>query len=201
MLSKDKLLEVFSQTFKIEICVKPRLTKNFIKKSIKELLIRHNEKYDTEIEDINISFFDEYEDTLEYNDCRILVGDEVVQCIKAPDLSGEFKSDDYYNSIISITEQILDLWHDKIIEIQDENLRKLESFIEDEYYEIVYAYYSLFQPEKNGFKYLKKLATRYPNSKYMERLIFIYRKGKNNWHRGNKKLYEKLTIRKDKYRF
>ena len=138
---------------------------------------------------------------LEHNECRVFVGNKIVQYTKCPDiyttdLSVEIPQSisDYYMSIVPITEQILNIWHDKIVEIQDENNKKLENYKLDGYDELIFAYYSINSDDR-AFQYLKKLATRYPNSNYNNRLRRVYRNGLYG-HRRNKKLACKINKRK-----
>ena len=144
------------------------------------IMLNHNRNYDTKIENIRRNYVNEYGDEdfsmLEHNECRVFVGNKIVQYTKYPDiyttdLSVEIPQSisDYYMSIVPITEQILNIWHDKIVEIQDENNKKLENYKLDGYDELIFAYYSINSDDR-AFQYLKKLATRYPNSNYNNRL-------------------------------
>lgn len=81
----------------------------------------------------------------------------------------------FYQSIATITEGILESWHDKIIEIQKENLLKLEQFESEGYDELLYSYYDSRRDLK-ALHYLKRLAKRYPNA-YKTELLGIYKRG------------------------
>lgn len=81
----------------------------------------------------------------------------------------------FYQSIATITEGILESWHDKIIEIQKENLLKLEQFESEGYDELLYSYYDSRRDLK-ALHYLKRLAKRYPNA-YKTKLLGIYKRG------------------------
>lgn len=94
--------------------------------------------------------------------------------------------------LYSIYEDILNIWHDKIIEVQKSNKLKLKQLEKEGYNEILFSYYNL-QTDKRAFFYLKKLAERYPNSKYMDRLKRVYRSGYWGWHRRNPEMATKLN--------
>ena len=204
MISHEEVEELLPCPIKIEICCDPDDFKNSVQDSFKDLLIKHNKNYDTKIEHIVRHYNQEDEDEefpiLEYNECRIFVGKEIVQCIKCPDIKTSELSlsipqsiSDYYKSIVPITEQILNIWHDKIIEIQEENNINLEKYMLDEYDEILYAYYSI-RSDSRAFMYLKKLATRYPNSRYKNILRRIYKNGLYG-HKKNITLANKISKR------
>lgn len=187
MISHEEVEELLPCPIKIEICCDPYDFKISVQDSFKDLLIKHNKNYDTKIEHIVRHYNQEDENEefpiLEYNECRIFVGKEIVQCIKCPDIKTSELSlsipqsiSDYYKSIVPITEQILNIWHDRIIEIQEENNINLEKYMLDEYDEILYAYYCI-RSDSRAFMYLKKLATRYPNSRYKNILRRIYKNG------------------------
>ena len=204
MISHEEVEELLPCPIKIEICCDPDDFKNSVQDSFKDLLIKHNKNYDTKIEHIVRHYNQEDEDEefpiLEYNECRIFVGKEIVQSIKCPDikiselsLSIPQSISDYYKSIVPITEQILNIWHDRIIEIQEENNINLEKYMLDEYDEILYAYYSI-RSDSRAFMYLKKLATRYPNSRYKNILRRIYKNGLYG-HKKNITLANKISKR------
>ena len=70
----------------------------------------------------------------------------------------------------------MSVWHDKIIKIQEANKRTLEKYKADQYDEMVYAYYSYRTDDEHSvFQYLKRLAERYPNSRYMNSFNRQYR--------------------------
>ena len=204
MISHEEVEELLPCPIKIEICCDPDDFKNSVQDSFKDLLIKHNKNYDTKIEHIVRHYNQEDEDEefpiLEYNECRIFVGKEIVQCIKCPNIKTSELSlsipqsiSDYYKSIVPITEQILNIWHDRIIEIQEENNINLEKYMLDEYDEILYAYYSI-RSDSRAFMYLKKLATRYPNSRYKNILRRIYKNGLYG-HKKNITLANKISKR------
>ena len=93
--------------------------------------------------------------------------------------------------LYSIYEDILNIWHDKIIEVQKSNKLKLKQFEKEGYNEILFTYYN-FRLDKRSFFYLKKLAERYPNSRYMDKLKFVYRNGYRGWHRRSPEMVNKL---------
>ena len=201
MINPEEIEELLPFPIKVEICCDSTDFKTIVKNSFSEILTRHNKNYETKIGHIIRHYLDEDDSLMERNDCCIFVGKEVVQYIKFPnsDTSEEYDGFsqqvvDYYWSIISITEKVLDTWHDKIVEIQEENNSKLEKYKLDGYDEILYGYYLLHSDAK-AFQHLKKLATRYPNSKYMNRLRRVYRLGSNGWHRKNRSLSYKIDIR------
>ena len=205
MMSLKDVEELLPSPIKIEICCDPNDFKMVVQDSFNEVLKNHNRNYDTKIENIRRNYVNEYGDEdfsmLEHNECRVFVGNKIVQYTKCPDiyttdLSVEIPQSisDYYMSIVPITEQILNIWHDKIVEIQDENNKKLENYKLDGYDELIFAYYSINSDDR-AFQYLKKLATRYPNSNYNNRLRRVYRNGLYG-HRRNKKLACKINKRK-----
>lgn len=150
-----------------------------LKKCCNELLNKHNKKYNTKVESIGWFSYPEEEGVLENNEFRISVGSEVVQFGRFPDACRfeDFKdAKAFYKKIISIAELVMSVWHDKIIKIQEANKRTLEKFKVAQYDEMVYAYYSCRTDDKHTiFLYLKRLAERYPNSRYMKACNRQYR--------------------------
>ncbi len=144
-----------------------------------KLLNNHNKNYTKKIERIFWFPYPEEEGILENNKFRISVGSEVVQFGKFPDACRfeDFKdTEDFYKKITSIAELVMNLWHDKIIKIQEANIRTLEKFKVSQYDEMVYAYYYYRTDDKHtSFLYLKRLAERYPNSRYMNAFNRQYR--------------------------
>jgi hypothetical protein len=78
--------------------------------------------------------------------------------------------------ILSLIEDHLNTWHDEIVMVQKANNAKLKDLEEDGYDELLYAYYH-FNFNKKALVYLKKLAKRYPHSKYKDKLCRAYRLG------------------------
>lgn len=150
-----------------------------LKRCCNELLNKHNKKYNTKVESIGWFSYPEEEGILENNEFRISVGSEVVQFGRFPDACcfENFKdAKAFYKKIISIAELVMNLWHDKIIKIQEANKRTLEKFKAAQYDEMVYAYYYYRTDDKHTiFLYLKRLAERYPNSRYMKACNRQYR--------------------------
>ena len=141
-----------------------------LKRCCNELLNNHNKKYNTKVESIGWFSYPEEDGILENNEFRISVGSEVVQFGRFPDACRfeDFKDTEaFYKKITSIAESIRSVWHDKIIKIQEANKRTLE---------MVYAYYFYRTDDKHTiFLYLKRLAERYPNSRYMNSFNRQYR--------------------------
>lgn len=152
-----------------------------LKRCCNELLDNHNKKYNTKVERESIGWFSypEEDGILENNEFRISVGSEVVQFGIFPDACRfeDFKdAKAFYKKITSIAESIMSVWHDKIIKIQEANKRTLEKYKADQYDEMVYAYYFYRTDDKHTiFLYLKRLAERYPNSRYMKACNRQYR--------------------------
>lgn len=203
MISLKKVEELLPCPIKIEICCDFEEFKSVVQNSLKDLRLKHNKNYDTKIEYIRVQFIQADEDNdfsmKENKECRIFVGKDVVQYIKCPEINTNEISDKitqnisyYYWSIVNITEQILKIWHDKIIEVQKQNESKVKQFEQEGYDEILFSYYNL-RTDKRAFFYLKKLAERYPNSKYMDRLKRVYRSGYWGWHRRNPEMATKLN--------
>ena len=150
-----------------------------LKRCCNELLNNHNKKYNTKVESIGWFSYPEEDGILENNEFRISVGSEVVQFGIFPDACRfeDFKdAEAFYKKITSIAESIMSVWHDKIIKIQEANKRTLEKYKADQYDEMVYAYYSYRTDDEHSvFQYLKRLAERYPNSRYMNSFNRQYR--------------------------
>ena len=141
-------------------------------------------------------FFDEYEiakSHIDYNEFKIYVGRKLMHEGREPSLTPKTEKvgDEFYMSILSLIEGNLNTWHDEIIKVQKENDAKLKELEEEGYDELLYAYYH-FNSDKKSFIYLKKLATRYPNSTYMKKLVRIYRLGRRGLHESKPKLWKKM---------
>lgn len=106
-----------------------------------------------------MSYFFEGDLDLEDNEFEIYVGRELVYSGKGSSFyfdTFEELTEKFYQSIATITEGILESWHDKIIEIQKENLLKLEQFESEGYDELLYSYYDSRRDLK-ALHYLKGL--------------------------------------------
>lgn len=177
MISDEELQEILPFPIKIifygedEDC---DLFRKVTRDSFKKLTEKHNKKYkeDTRMEEIARH----YTDFTGGNAFEVYVGNEIVHKGSAPEQLEEDKLIEYFLSIVDITEKILDTWHDEIIKVQEENKIKLHELEAEEYYEMLYAYYSLRHDSKS-FLYVKKLAERYPNSRYKNILRRIYKDG------------------------
>jgi len=193
MISSHEIEEFLPIPIKIEINDDQNEFELAVGNSFQKLLDKHNKGYETEIDNISIFFCDNDEGTLEHNECQIFIGKEVVHSMKGTESFDEDSqlAVEYYKSIVNITDDILSAWHDKIIEIQNENELKIEQYKAEEYDELLYGYY-LMQHDSKAFKYLKKLAARYPNSTYMNKLRRVYRYGLYGWHRRSYALNRKL---------
>lgn len=150
--------------------------KNTIRELFWNIERKHNKKYVSKIEYIKLFFEGDLD--LEDNGFEIYVGRELVYSGKGTSFyfdTFEELTEKFYQSIATITEGILESWHDKIIEIQKENLLKLEQFESEGYDELLYSYYDSRRDLK-ALHYLKRLAKRYPNA-YKTKLLGIYRRG------------------------
>lgn len=196
MLSYEEVEEVLPSPIKIEICCDSDYFKMTVQDSFEVLLDEHNKKYDTKIENISRRFSDFDESQLEDNEFEIRIGGQLIHKGKGPDFFEDDQSciKNFYKSIVSLTEGILDTWHDQIISVQEENNKKLEIYKEESYDEILYAYYCIHS-DTRAFQYLKKLAARYPNSFYKNKLRRVYINGLHGWHKKNKDLANKMNGR------
>ena len=70
----------------------------------------------------------------------------------------------------------------------DAKLKKIE---EEGYDEFLFAYY-YSNNDKKFFMYLKRLATRYPNSQYVKILRRVYRLGHRRFHKSKYGLWKKM---------
>lgn len=150
--------------------------KNTIRELFWNIERKHNKKYVNKIEHIELFFEGDLD--FEDNEFEIYVGRELVYSGKGSSFyfdTFEELTEKFYQSIATITEGILESWHDKIIEIQKENLLKLEQFESEGYDELLYSYYDSRRDLK-ALHYLKRLAKRYPNA-YKTKLLGIYRRG------------------------
>lgn len=148
--------------------------------SIKNLLNGHNRKYDTKIDSVKVHCAMDYESSddenlLEKKGYHICVGNEVVH-------SMDCTESEYYKSVLENLKPILSIWHEKIIEVQKSNELKIQQYEDEDYHEMLYGYYSM-NDNKKAFLYLKKLASRYPHSKYRNKSQKIYRFGLYGWHK------------------
>ena len=181
MIDDEDLEAYFPYPIKIEHgkCHDDDMVFSSLPKYYHKLLNNHNKKYNTKVESIGWVSYPEEEGILENNEFRISVGSEVVQFGKFPDACRfeDFKdAEAFYKKITSIAESIMSVWHDKIIKIQEENKKMLEKYKADQYDEMVYAYYYYrTNDEHTIFLYLKRLAERYPNSRYMNAFNRQYR--------------------------
>lgn len=195
MLSIEEVEEVLPCPIKIEICCEAENFRITVGDSFKNLLEKHNKKYETKIEYIARHYIDEYLEDTDYghNEFKIFVGKELIYSGSGPNIFEETPelNESFYMSLIPITEGILKTYHEKIIELQEENKKTLAKYEEERYDEMLYAYYR--RSDGKAFQYLKRLATRYPNSKYMNKLHRVYRNGLYGWHRRNPAMTIKLN--------
>ena len=186
MLTFEDVEKIVPHPVKLEIgCDSGNFKCTFGDELIK-VLENHNKKYDTKIECIPKHFWDlEDEDCkLQWNEYEIYVGNELI----------------YKGTVLaeldSRLKEVLNSWHDKIVELQEENKRKIEQFEQDGYDELLYIYYRM-RAENKAFCYLKRLASRYPNSIYRNTLRRVYRQGLYGWHAKSISLARKLQNKYD----
>lgn len=194
LVSRDDLEKILPFPIKIVICADDIFVyKNFnIRNKLQELLDIHNEKYETKIEEKIRSFIVEDDEELSNNEYAIYVGSEKVSNGKSPDCSTEKLLEKFYKSIISSTKEVLDIWHDKIIEIQEDNKLTLQLLEEKEEYEILFEHYWIIR-DKKAFALLKKLNNIYPGNRHYRRLLRrIYNTGYEGWHERSPKLVKKM---------
>jgi hypothetical protein len=192
MLSKDEIREVLPCPIRIEICGdEPFLC---IRGLIKKLREKHNKIRDSKIENIIVDYVDEdFAPDLEYNQFKIFVGKNLIHEGIAPSLieKNENQNKEFWTSFLSLVEGILNIWHDEIIKAQKDNDAKLKKIKEEGYDEFLFAYYYSNNDTK-FFMYLKRLATRYPNSQYVKILRRVYRLGYRSFHKRKYGLWKKM---------
>lgn len=183
MFSREEIMEILPEPIRIEVCCYGDFPSNDVINLLNEIRERHNKNHNTKIKNIRIRgyFFDEYEiakSQIEYNEFKIYVGRKLMHEGIEPSLTlkTEKVGDEFYMPILSLIEDNLNTWHDEIIKAQEENDAKLKELEEEGYDELLYAYYH-FNSNKKALIYLKKLAKRYPHSKYKDKLCRAYRVG------------------------
>lgn len=192
MFSEDELIEILPYPIRFEIYCNETFLEMGVIELIKELREKHNKNRDSKIESISVNYINkDYVRYIENNKFKIYVGHQLVHEGKVPSLiDNNLKlCEEFYMSLVSLMKGILNIWHDEIIKAQEENDAKLKDLEEEGYDELLYAYYH-FNSDKKAFIYLKKLATRYPNSKYMKKLVLIYRFGRRGLYESKPKLWK-----------
>lgn len=195
MIFPEDLEEILPCPVKIELCGNVHHFNYAIRDSLKKLLQKHNEKYDTKI-DYLPRFFrdpDDNKTNIAWGEYIISVGGNIVHDGKAPTEDDETKNEIvFYKTILPVAEGVLNIWHDKIIEIQEENKKKIKKYEEEGYDELLYSYYNLHS-DRRAFIFLKRLATRYPKSDYMRKLRSVYRHGAYGCIKANEAMLKKIT--------
>lgn len=183
MFSREEIMKILPDPIRIEVCCYGDFPSDDVINLLNEIRERHNKNHDTKIENIRLRgyFFDEYEiakSHIDYNEFKIYVGRKLMHEGREPSLTPKTEKvgDEFYMPILYLTKDILDPWHDEIIMVQKANNAKLKDLEEDGYDELLYAYYH-FNSNKKALIYLKKLAKRYPHSKYKDKLCRAYRLG------------------------
>ena len=183
MFSREEIMKILPDPIRIEVCCYGDFPSDDVINLLNEIRERHNKNHDTKIENIRLRgyFFDEYEiakSYIDYNEFKIYVGRKLIHEGREPSLTEKTEKigDEFYMPILSLTKDILDPWHDEIVMVQKANNAKLKDLEEDGYDELLYAYYH-FNSNKKALIYLKKLAKRYPHSKYKDKLCRAYRVG------------------------
>jgi hypothetical protein len=183
MFSREEIMKILPSPIRIEVCCYGDFPSDDVINLLNEIRERHNKNHDTKIENIRLRgyFFDEYEiakSHIDYNEFKIYVGRKLIHEGREPSLTPKTEKvgDEFYMPILSLIEDHLNTWHDEIIMVQKANNAKLKDLEEDGYDELLYAYYH-FNFNKKALVYLKKLAKRYPHSKYKDKLCRAYRLG------------------------
>ncbi len=183
MFSREEIMKILPRPIRIEVCCYGDFPSDDVINLLNEIRERHNKNHDTKIENIRLRgyFFDEYEiakSHIDYNEFKIYVGRKLIHEGREPSLTPKTEKvgDEFYMPILSLIEDHLNTWHDEIVMVQKANNAKLKDLEEEEYDELLYAYYH-FNSNKKALIYLKKLAKRYPHSKYKEKLCRAYRLG------------------------
>lgn len=182
MFSENEIREILPCPIRIEICSATFFL--CIHDLIKKLREKYNKNRDTKIENIIVDYIEEdLLANLEYNQFKIYVGKKLIHEGIAPFLieKNENQNKEFWTSFLSLVEGILNIWHDEIIKVQKDNDAKLKKIKEEGYDELLFAYYH-FNNDKKSFMYLKRLATRYPNSRYAKSVYGSgHRKKKNKY--------------------
>jgi hypothetical protein len=183
MFSREEIMKILPSPIRIEVCCYGDFPSDDVINLLNEIRERHNKNHDTKIENIRLRgyFFDEYEiakSHIDYNEFKIYVGRKLIHEGREPSLTPKTEKvgDEFYMPILSLIEDHLNTWHDEIVMVQKANNAKLKDLEEDGYDELLYAYYH-FNFNKKALVYLKKLAKRYPHSKYKDKLCRAYRVG------------------------
>jgi hypothetical protein len=183
MFSREEIMKILPSPIRIEVCCYGDFPSDDVINLLNEIRERHNKNHDTKIENIRLRgyFFDEYEiakSHIDYNEFKIYVGRKLIHEGREPSLTPKTEKvgDEFYMPILSLIEDHLNTWHDEIVMVQKANNAKLKDLEEDGYDELLYAYYH-FNFNKKALVYLKKLAKRYPHSKYKDKLCRAYRLG------------------------
>lgn len=191
MISYEELQKILPDPVRVEIFeedIDEDPSQFFI--LINEKLEEHNERFYKKIDRVKQEIGD-CEGLLE-NEFAIFVGNTMVLKGRVPD---DIMNYDSYIAYEVAT--VLEVWHDRIIEVQEDNIAKLKELDAEGYDEMLYAYYYYAHNRRKMFFYLKKLATRYPHSKYMRRLIGAYKRGfdgnKEKFQMGQKLAGDNLT--------
>lgn len=184
MISREELQETLPDPIRVEIFeegIEEDPGHFFI--LIDEKLEEHNERFYKKIGRVATGIGDF--EGLSENEFAIFVGNTIVLKGRVPDdISCSYINYDSY--IAYEVAMVLEVWHDRIIELQEDNIAKLKELDAEGYDEMLYAYYYYAHNRRKMFFYLKKLATRYPHSKYMRRLIGAYKRGFD----GNKEKFQ-----------
>lgn len=159
-----------------------------IKYKLETIVYEHNKKQVHKIEGFKnlvvVRYVDEDDEVWEdlsdkpEDSYKIKVGDTIVQSGIIPScVSNDYEKQQlFYDSLFQLFESTLIIWHDRIIEVQEENEKKIEKYEKEEKYEILYDYFSECS-SKRAFRYIKKLAYRYPNSHWATSLKDSYYSG------------------------
>lgn len=180
MVTGKELEEALPFPYKLEInCDMDDL--NFVLGDVVDDIVKkHNEKYETKVDGIvyHTIDFDDVDSDLEWNEYTISIGKEVVCWGSGEEYSGDYSGNiEFYKSLIPIMEKALDEYHDKIIEQQKINEKKLQELEKERHDEILYIHYAI-EKDRRAVIYLKRLAKRYPNSCYRFKLRRVYLHGR-----------------------
>lgn len=159
MISSEEVEEILPCPVQIKICCDRDVYLETLKDWLREIREEHNEKYGEEIYCINNcfvepDFLNDNDEVFNFNEYEIYVGRENIQKGKGPDnlfTVDEEENRKFYLSFIPLMKNILESWHDRIIEIQEENRLILEDLEREENYLMLFAYYFHFGnllPEK-----------------------------------------------------
>ncbi len=179
MIKGRDLEEILPFPLKIEHNFDMERINDYLKDGVDDIIREHNENYEGKVEEIvyHIVDYEESDYNLAWNEFVVSVGNEIVfRGFVSDECDDSEWNVDSYETIFSVIEEVLCEHHDKIVEQQILNAKKLEELEKERYDEILYAHYAV-EHDARAIIYLKRLTKRYPNSWYKARLRRGYLNG------------------------